>query len=73
MVCLNEKLFILGGRNERNQSKLSVECFDSAKDSWILTAKILVTNDINPSFGCILRLTRKLLTNVATLERSEAY
>lgn len=44
MICLNGKLFVLGVRNERNQSKLSVECYY-----------------INPSIGCILRLTRKLL------------
>ena len=61
MICLNGKLFVLGVRNERNQSELSVECFDSARDSWILTEKIPATNYINPSIGCILRLTRKLL------------
>lgn len=38
------------------ESKLSVERFDGAKDRWIP-----VTNDIGPSFGCILRFITKLL------------
>ena len=38
------------------ETKLSVERFDSAKDRWIP-----VTNDIDPSFGCILGFVRKLL------------
>lgn len=32
MVCLKGKLYVLGGSNERNQTVLSVECFDTAND-----------------------------------------
>ena len=35
MVCLNGKLYVLGGESHYTRSELSVECFDPANEKWI--------------------------------------
>ena len=35
MICLNQKLYVLGGKNEQNQAELNIECFDPTEAKWI--------------------------------------
>ena len=69
MICLNGKLYVLGGRNDRNQRELSVECFDPANDQWIQETTIPVTNtdpfqNKNTFIASVLKLSRELLDNL---------
>ena len=69
MVCLNGKLYVLGGGNGRNQWELSVECFDPANDRWIQETTIPVTNtdpfqNKNTFIASVLKLSRELLDNL---------
>ena len=69
MVCLNGKLYVLGGVNYRNQGELSVECFDPANDQWIQETTIPVTNtdphqNNNTFIASVLKLSRELLDNL---------
>ena len=68
MVCLNGKLYVLGGGNDRNQRELSVECFDPANGQWIQETTIPVTNtdphDNNTFIASVLKLSRELLDNL---------
>ena len=69
MVCLNGKLYVLGGGNDRNQWELSVECFDPANDQWIQETTIPVTNtdpfqNKNTFIASVLKLSRELLDNL---------
>ena len=34
MVCLNQKLYVLGGKNEHDKAELNVECFDPTEAKW---------------------------------------
>ena len=69
MICLNGKLYVLGGRNDRNQRELSVECFDPANDQWIQETTIPVTNtdpfqNKNTFIASVPKLSRELLDNL---------
>ena len=69
MVCLNGKLYVLGGINDRNQRELSVECFDPANGQWIQETTIPVTNtdphqNKNTFIASVLKLSRELLDNL---------
>ena len=66
MVCLNGKLYVLGGENNRNQNERSVECFDPANDQWIHETTIPdLTN--SSSTGSVLKLSRELLDKLTIL------
>ena len=66
MVCLNGKLYVLGGENNRNQNERSVECFDLANDQWIHETTIPdLTN--SSSTGSVLKLSRELLDKLTIL------
>ena len=66
MVCLNGKLYVLGGENNRNQNERSVECFDPANEQWIHETTIPdLTN--SSSTGSVLKLSRELLDKLTIL------
>ena len=66
MVCLNGKLYVLGGENDRNQNERSVECFDPANEQWIHETTIPdLTN--SSSTGSVLKLSRELLDKLTIL------
>ena len=65
MVCLNEKLFVLGGKNDRNEVERMIECFDPVEGKWIQKTIIPVERfdrGSKVSFtGCELKLCKGLL------------
>ena len=73
MVCLNGKLYVLGGENLFPDSReLKVECFDPANDQWIHETIIPVTkidpeND-NSFTGSVLKLSKELLDKLTIVE-----
>ena len=73
MVCLNGKLYVLGGEKDRKQRELSVECFDPANDQWIHETTIPVTNsdsrDKDSFTGSVLKLSRELLDKLTIVEQ----
>ena len=73
MVCLNGKLYVLGGENQfRDNRELRVECFDPANDQWIHETTIPVTNidpENNNTFtGSVLKLSKELLDKLTIVE-----
>lgn len=74
MVCLNGKLYVLGGRNQKGQSELSVEYFHLANEQWIHITTIPVTKidpeNKNEFTASVLRLSRELRDNLNIVEPS---
>ena len=70
MVCLNGKLYVLGGESHYTRS---VECFDPANDKWIQETTIPVKNidpENNDTFsGCVLKLSKELLDKLMIVEQ----
>lgn len=74
MVCLNGKLYLLGGRNQKGQSELSVEYFHLPNEQWIHITTIPVTKidpeNKNEFPASVLRLSRELRDNLNIVEPS---
>ena len=71
MVCLNGKLYVLGGENDRNQKELSVECFDPLYDQWIhetTIPNIFPGNSISFT-GSVLKFFKELLDTFKTVRQ----
>ena len=65
MVCLEGKLYVLGGSKEFNRRSLSVECYDPTEDKWIKKTTIpvkMMSKLYNITFtGCVLKLSKGVL------------
>ena len=67
MVCLNGKLYVLGGERRPywHIRELSVECFDPVNDQWIhkttIPAENMEPRNDNSFIGSVLKLSRELL------------
>ena len=66
MVCLKGKLYVLGGTDDRGNSRLSVECYNPTEDKWIekttIPVKMICKLDKNYAFtGCVLKLSQGVL------------
>ena len=74
MVCLNGKLYVLGGKSGQSWHSrgLSVECFDPASDQWIHETTIPAENveprNNNSFIGSVLKLSRELLDKLTIVE-----
>ena len=67
LVCLEGKLYVLGGTKDFiNRRSLNVECYDPTEDKWIekttIPAVKMISKDNNNSFtGCVLKLSKGVL------------
>ena len=72
MVCLNGTLYVLGGTYGFNQSRLTVECYDPAKDKWIekttIPVKMISKDKANSFTGCVLKLSKGILDKLDVIK-----
>ena len=68
MVCLNGKLYVLGGQREEDCRELKVEWFNSEEGKWIHKTTIPAKPVMNYSYygepvfnGCVLKLSKGVL------------
>ena len=65
MVCLNGKLYVLGGERVEDHRELKVECFNSEEGKWIHKTTIPSSssryNDERIFNGCALKLSKGVL------------
>ena len=71
MVCLNEKLYVLGGQREENHCELKVECFNSEEGKWIHKTTIPSCSSWYDNWrifnGCVLKLSKGVLDKLSVV------
>lgn len=71
MVCLNEKLFVLGGKNDRNEAEQMIECFHPVGDKWIqktiIPAERIYRGNKDTFTGCVLKLSKGVLDKLKVI------
>ena len=71
MVCLNGKLYVLGGQREENHCELKVECFNSEEGKWIHKTKIPSCSSWYDNWGifngCVLKLSKGVLDKLSVV------
>ena len=72
MVCLKGTLYVLGGTDDYDDSKLSVECYNPAEDKWIEKTTIpvkMISKDNEDIFtGCLLKLSKGVLDKLDVIK-----
>ena len=68
MVCLNKKLFVLGGENDRNEAERMIEFFDPEEGKWIQKTTIPVEWIRDTFTGCVLKLSKGVLDKLKVIE-----
>ena len=71
MVCLNKKLFVLGGENDRNEAERMIEFFDPEEGKWIQKTTMPVERIVRERdtfTGCVLKLSKGVLDKLKVIE-----
>ena len=72
MVCLNKKVYVLGGTRNGTESELSIERYDSTEDKWIqvttIPAKKIANQSKDTFTGCVLKLSKGVLDKLCLVQ-----
>ena len=67
---------VLSGRNDYNQSELSVECYDPTENKWIekttIPVKMICEDNKDTFTGCVLKLSKGVLDKLDVVTANDS-